>query len=213
MIYFCLLGLLGSLLMLLGDQLLYLSKSSAKKEKTTDAMDYVAEVMSKLPVKRFCAGGLIGPFAVFVYCVGFYHLVLAVNPDLVVWKNVALAAFLLNCFGIIYGGAFHSHFPYLGLFRKSEQKETRDIIVKYFSKLMIFTYIGEGIGFVLMLIMIASGATIFPRWCAIITPGVLMLLKPLVAKIPGMVGKFISGGWTNLISVIYYIVIIVVQVI
>ena len=40
---------------------------------------------------------------------------------------------------------------------------------------------------------------------------ILMLLKPLVAKIPGMAGKFISCGWTNLISVIYYAVIIVVQ--
>ena len=211
MIYFCLIGLVGSLLMLLGDQLLYLSKSAAKREKTTDAMDYIAEVMSGLPVKRFCAGGLIGPFAAFVYCVGFYHLVLAVNQDSEVWKNVALAAFLLNCFGIIYGGAFHTHFPYLGLFGKTEQKENRDIIVKYFSKLMIFTYIGEGIGFGLMLIMIASGATVFPRWCAIVTPGVLMLLKPIVAKIPGMAGKFISGGWSNLISVIYYAVIIVVE--
>ena len=80
MIYFCLIGLVGSLLMLLGDQLLYLSKSAAKREKTTDAMDYIAEVMSGLPVKRFCAGGLIGPFAAFVYCAGFYHLVLAAGP-------------------------------------------------------------------------------------------------------------------------------------
>ena len=98
MIYFCLIGLLGSLLMLLGDQLLYLSKLSVKKEKTVDAMDYVAEVISGLPVKRFCTGGLIGPFAAFIYCVGFYHLVLAVNGELVVWKNVALAAFFFELF-------------------------------------------------------------------------------------------------------------------
>jgi len=206
-------GLIGAIMMFIGDQLLYFSDKSFKKnvgKSVEEKLGYVAEVMSNLPQKRFCAGGLIGPVAAFVYCVGFYHLVGVTDSS---WNIVALIAFLLNCFGIICGGAFHSHFPYLGLFGTAEQKETRDTIVKYFTKLMIFTYVGEGLGFILMIIMIACGKTIFPRWCAIVTPGPLMLLKPLAAKIPGKAGTFISGGWSNLISIIYYGVLIIVYLI
>lgn len=207
-------GLIGALMMFTGDQLLYLSKASVGKDsgKTVDSkMDYVAEVMSGLSQKRFRAGGLIGPVAAFVYCIGFYHLLLIVEPSASsVWKNVALVAFLFNCFGIICGGAFHSHFPYLGLFGQQDKKVERDIIVNYFKKLMLLTYVGEGIGFILMIIMIACGKTIIPRWCAVVTPGVLMLFKPAALKLPGFSGKVISGGWSNLISVIYYVVLIVV---
>jgi len=206
-------GLIGAIMMFTGDQLLYFSDKSFRQgvgKSVEEKLGYVAEVMSNLPQKRFCAGGLIGPVASFVYCVGFYHLIVVTDSS---WKVVALIAFLLNCFGIICGGAFHSHFPYLGLFGTAEQKETRDTIVKYFTKLMIFTYAGEGLGFILMIIMITCGKTIFPRWCAIVTPGPLMLLKPVAAKIPGKVGTFISGGWSNLISIIYYGVLIIVYLV
>lgn len=210
-------GQIGALMMFTGDQLLYLSKKSVGKESgnTVDSkMDYVADVMKDLPQKRYCAGGLIGPVAAFVYCIGFYHLLLIVEPSVQsAWKIVALVAFLFNCFGIICGGAFHSHFPYLGLFGNPDKKAERDIIVNYFKKLMLFTYVGEGIGFILMIVMIACGKTIFPRWCAVVTPGVLMLFKPVVLKLPGLTGKVISGGWSNLISVIYYVVLITVHIV
>ena len=206
---FLIIGLCGALLMFTGDQLLYLSKSTLGKQsgKTLDSkMDYIADTMKDLSPKRYCASGYLGPVAAFVYCCGYYHLLLICDPS---WKIVALIAFLFNCFGIICGGAFHSHFPYLGLFGKSEYKEERKVIQNYFLKLMIFTYIGEGIGFVLMLLMIALGKTILPQWVAVLTPGVLMFLKPLTLKIPGMAGKVLSGGWSNFISVVYYLAAII----
>jgi hypothetical protein len=38
----------------------------------------------------------------------------------------------------------------------------------------------------------------------LLSPGMLFLLKPFVARLPKGIRVIISGGWTNLISVIYF---------
>ena len=153
------------------------------------------------------AAGMIGPIAAFLYCVGFYHIVLMTNDQA---HTLAFGSFLLSCFGIITGGAYHSHCAYLGLLGDDKNHDALDKVMKYFQKLPLILYAGEGLGFLLLILLIATGKTVLPRWMFLLSPGVLFLLKPIVGKLPKGVRVIVSGGWTNLISVIYYAVVLIV---
>ena len=72
------------------------------------------------------------------------------------------------------------------------------------------SYFIIGVGFAVILLAFVCGLTVFPRWVAIFSPGVLFLLLPLLKKLPKGLHMIICGGWSNLISVIYYTVAIVV---
>ena len=166
--------------------------------------------MKKLPAKRVMIGGLIGPVAAFLYCLGFYHIVLITDE---IWFKWAFASFLLNCMGIIVGGAYHSHCAYLGLLGADEQRDDLDIVIKYFQKLPLILYLGEGIGLIVFLVLMIAGKTTFPRWMAIFTPGVLFMLKPLSRKLPKGLHMLICGGFSNIIFIVYYIISIILYMV
>ena len=197
-------GLIGALLMFAGDMLLYYTPkdfSYSPKSSTEERINAIIDVMKRLPEKRVMAGGMIGPVAAFLYCVGFYHIVLMANEQA---HTFAMIAFLLSCFGIITGGAYHSHCAYFGLLGDDKDRTALNTVMKYFQKLPLILYAGEGIGFVLLVFLIVTGKTVLPWWMFLLSPGVLFLLKPVVGRLPKGVRIIISGGWTNLISVIYY---------
>ena len=171
-------GLAGALLMFAGDMLLYYTPkdfSYGPKSSTEEKLNSIIDVMKNLPSKRVMAGGMIGPVAAFLYCVGFYHIVLMTNEQS---HALAMAAFLLSCFGIIAGGAYHSHCAYPGLLGDDRNRDALNTVMKYFQKLPLILYAGEGIGFLLLIILIATGKTVLPRWMFLLSPGILFLLKP-----------------------------------
>lgn len=193
-------GLIGALLMFCGDMTLYFDKDDYVQDGTINP---IIDIMKKLPPKRVMLGGLIGPVAAFLYCIGFYHIVLITDEA---FHNAAFAAFLLSCFGIIAGGAYHSHCAYLGLLGADEHRDGLDIAMKYFQKLALILYVGEGLGLLILIVLIALGKTVFPQWMALISPGVLFLLKPLSRKLPKGLHMVICGGYTNFIFIVYYAV-------
>ncbi|MBR1700906.1 MAG: hypothetical protein IJ716_03020 [Lachnospiraceae bacterium] len=71
-------------------------------------------------------------------------------------------------------------------------------------------YAGEGLGFLLLILLIATGKTVLPKWMFILSPRILFLLKPAVGRLSKGMRIIISGGWTNLISVIYYAAVLIV---
>lgn len=199
-------GFIGALLMFCGDMLLYYDPNDFNYkagDNSETKINAIIEVMGKVSPKRLYAGGFIGPVAAFLYCVGFYHIIFISNENV---KGVAIAAFLLSCLGIIAGGAYHSHCAYLGLLAKDKYREARNIVMRYFQKMILVVYIAEGIGFLLLAGIIVTGNSILPRWAVLASPLFLMLLKPLVVRLPKGVRVIVSGGWSNLISVIYYAV-------
>ena len=50
-------------------------------------------------------------------------------------------------------------------------------------------------------------------WIVLFSPGILFLFLPLLSKLPKGLHMIICGGWSNLISVIYYTVAIVVYLV
>lgn len=197
-------GLAGALLMFAGDMLLYYTPEDfacGPKSSAEERINAIIDVMKELPAGRVMAGGMIGPIAAFLYCIGFYHIVLMTNEQT---YTLAMAAFLLSCFGIIIGGAYHSHCAYLGILGDDGGRNALNAAMKYFQKMPLILYAGEGIGFLLLIFLIVTGKTVLPRWIFLLSPGMLFLLKPAVSRLPKGARVIISGGWMNLISVIYY---------
>lgn len=200
-------GLIAALLMFCGDMLLYYDK----RDYVSDGMfNSVIEIMKNVSEKRLYAGGLIGPIAAFLYCVGYYHIVLISNNELSV---LAIIAFLSSCMGIIIGGAYHSHCAYLGLIGKLDNKKAMDTVIHYFSFINKFSLLFQSIGLLILLICIICGWTMLPNCFAVITPGILYLLLPLMKKLPKGIHIIVCGGWSNLIFVIYYLVLLIYSLI
>jgi len=191
--------------MFFGDMLLYYDKNDYENNGT---LEPIINIMKKLPRKRVMLGGLLGPVSAFLYCVGFYHIVLITGDDS---RTLSWAAFLLCCLGIIAGGAYHSHCAYLGLLGQDEQRTVLDIVLGYFQKLALVLYLGEGSGLLILLLLIITGRTVFPSWTAFLSPGVLFLLKPLARKLPRGIHMVISGGFTNIIFIVYYLIVLTVS--
>jgi hypothetical protein len=87
-------------------------------------------------------------------------------------------------------------------------RDALEVVEKYFQKLPLIFYAGNGIGFLLLVILIVSGHTLLPRWMFLLSPGILFLLRPVVARLPKGIRIIVSGGWTNWISIIYYLVVL-----
>ena len=118
-------GLLGAILMFCGDMTLYYDKNDFEQN---ESLQPIIDIMKKLPKTRVMIGGWIGPVAAFLYCIGFYHIVLIAEEAS---RTPAFAAFLLACLGIIAGGAYHSHCAYLGLLGQDEQEEDLKTVMSY----------------------------------------------------------------------------------
>lgn len=196
-------GLIAGILMFSGDMLLYYDK----KDYISDGTFYsVIEIMKNVSDKRLYAGGLIGPIAAFLYCIGYYHMILIADNE---HSVLAIMGFLSSCLGIIIGGAYHSHCAYLGLIGKLDDKEAMDTVIQYFSFINKLSFLFQIIGLLILFVCIILGWTMLPNWFAIISPGIIYLLLPLMKKLPKGIHIIVCGGWNNLIFVIYYFAIFV----
>ena len=114
-------GLVAALLMFAGDMALYFTDEPYEVE---GGIQPYLGIMKRVPVWRLTLGGVLGPISAFFYCLGFTHLYLAVQPG---WRVLGLAVTLLLSFGIVVGGAYHSHYSYIGLIGRTESGQMRPI--------------------------------------------------------------------------------------
>ncbi|MCR4933369.1 MAG: hypothetical protein K6A29_04160 [Lachnospiraceae bacterium] len=190
-------GLVGALVMFAGDMTLYYSKNDYKNDGT---LNPVIEIMKAVSTKRLYIGGIIGPIAASLYCAGYYHLVRIADAA---HTKIGFVLFIINSIGIILGGAYHSHCANLGLIGRHDEKSL-DEVIKFLSFQKKVAFGIQAVGFIGMAVMIVLGWTILPRWMILLTPLAMVFLTPLVRKLPKGLHMIICGGWTNLISVIYY---------
>lgn len=85
-----------------------------------------------------------------------------------------------------------------------ENEEALNEVSKYLNVQKLFVFGLQGIGFLALAVFIVAGWTVLPRWMILLSPGILFLFAPLTRKLPKGLHIVIGGGWTNLISVIYY---------
>lgn len=196
-------GLLAAIMMFSGDMLLYYDKRDYVSDGTLRS---VIEIMKDVSTKRLYAGGMIGPIAAFLYCIGYYHMVLICKDEYFI---LAMIGFLTSCMGIIIGGAYHSHCAYLGLIGKMDDEKAMNVIIRYFSSINKCSFLFLIVGLLILFSCIVFGWTCLPRFFAFFTPGILYLLLPLVRKLPKGIHIIVCGGWSNLIFVIYYLTVLI----
>lgn len=196
-------GLIAGLLMFCGDMLLYYD---SRDYVSDGSFNSVIEIMKNVSEKRLYAGGIIGPIAALLYCMGYYHIIFMTNENI---KFFAIASFLCCCMGIIIGGAYHSHCAYLGLLGKLENKEPVNVAIKYFTFINKISFLFQIIGLSGLFICIVMGWTGIPQIFAVITPGILYLFLPIIRKLPKGLHIVVCGGWSNLIFVIYYTIVLI----
>ena len=194
-----LIGLLGSFLMFLGDMILYYDPNDYDGR---DTINSIIGIMKNVSTKRLYLGGLLGPISAFIYCIGFYHIVLSCQEN---YLSLACFVFLINIFGMILGGSYHIQCAYLGLLSRYENKGAFDEFLKFLkfqAKIVFGTMAIANIGTTLIILF---GFTVFPRWQALFTPIFLLTLTPLAGRLPKGLHMIIRGGWFNLIYFIYYL--------
>lgn len=194
-----LIGLFGSFLMFLGDMTLYYDP---KDYDGKDTINSIIGIMKSVSIKRLYIGGLLGPICAFIYCIGFYHIVLATQEE---YLNLAWFVFLINIFGMILGGSYHIQCAYLGLLSRHENKGAFDEFLKFLKLQAKIVFSIMALANIAIALIILFGLTVFPRWQALFTPIFLLILTPLAERLPKGVHMIIRGGWFNLIYFIYYL--------
>lgn len=194
-----LIGLFGSFLMFLGDMILYYDHNDYDGK---DTINNIIGIMKNVSIKRLYIGGLLGPICAFIYCIGFYHIVLSIQEE---YLNVAWFVFLINIFGMILGGTYHIQCAYLGLLSRHENKGAFDEFLKFlkFQAKIVFGIMA--LANIAIALIILFGLTVFPRWQALFTPIFLLLFTPLTGRLPKGLHMIIRGGWFNIIYFIYYL--------
>ena len=193
-----LIGLLGSFLMFLGDMTLYYDPNDYDGK---DTINNIIGIMKNVSIKRLYIGGLLGPICAFIYCIGFFHIVLGIQEKYLI---IGWFVFLINVFGMILGGAYHIQCAYLGLLSRHENKGALDEFLKFlkFQAKIVFGIMA--IANITLVLVILFGFTVFPRWQALFTPIFLLILTPLAERLPKGLHIIIRGGWFNLLYFIYY---------
>ena len=193
-----LIGLLGSFLMFLGDMTLYYDPNDYDGE---DTINNIIGIMKNVSIKKLYIGGLLGPICAFIYCIGFFHIVLDIQEK---YLTIGWFVFLINVFGMILGGAYHIKCAYLGLLSRYENKGAFDEFLKFLKLQAKIVFVTMGLGNIGIAILMLLGFTVFPRWQVLFTPIFLIILTPLAERLPKGVHMIIRGGWFNLLYFIYY---------
>lgn len=200
-------GLAAAILMFVGDAGLHGYLGSGRDYEAN-----ISLIVSKRTETQIIAGGFIGPITSLLYCLGFLSICGMISPKSPVLAAIATGSAAAS---IIIGGAYHAMWGIRGLLIKaglpsSNYQELYDRIVRYirlfYNAMMVFA----GVASLLLLFAVLSGRSLYPVWTAVVNPGLLLLFKPLARLIPSPLGAIVSGGYLNLVFVVFFSVILIV---
>ena len=197
---FSLSGILGSLLMFTGDMLLYYEPVSGLEYNSV-------AVMSRMPINRLIAGGLIGPIASVFSIIGGYLFYLVFRS-----VNKVLAKILFVCFAVFFivAGTYHAMFPnfgFIGRLPESQQIQQLLFIRTYLKSIYTLIFICGTFWTLILFYLVIFKNSLFPVWILLFTPTLLLLLsQSLRDYIPYPLGAIIYGGWINLCFMVFFIV-------
>ena len=194
-----LIGLLGSFLMFLGDMILYYDPNDYDGR---DTINNIIAIMKNVSIKRLYIGGLLGPICAFIYCIGFYNIVLSIREE---YLNVGWFVYLINILGMILGGAYHIQCAYLGLLSRHENNGAFDEFLKFLRLQAKLVFGIMALANIAIALIILFGLTVFPSRQVLFTPIFLLILTPIAERLPKGLHMIIRGGWFNLIYFIYYL--------
>lgn len=193
------LGLVGAILMFVGDMLLYFTPGRYDMDGT---LRPYMEIMRDVPARRVFAGGAFGPVAVLPYVLGFLALPALATTEIgavAVTTAALLLAFALSC-----GGAYHAQYVFLSIISKAGHGDLYNQVsgnIMALSKLALLPLYG---GMIVLAVAVVAGQTTLPPWFAVLTPAVTMFLNFIWMRAPQPARCVLFGGWNNLAFVILF---------
>jgi hypothetical protein len=200
-----LIGLGAALLMFAGDMCLYGHFGSGAEAISKPVITNEADT-------RIIVGGFIGPIAAILYCVGLFSLYFMISPKS---KMLAIVVTGGAAATMVIGGTYHAMWSIRAFLIKaglsSGDHQVLYSQIKDYTMLFYNTMLaGAGVVSALLLFAVLSGRSLYPRWSALVNPGILFLLRPLADVIPAPLGAIVSGGYLNLVFVVFFSVSILV---
>ncbi len=200
-----LIGLGAALLMFVGDMCLYGHFGNGG-----DAISKL--VISNESDTRIVVGGFIGPIAAILYCVGFFSVYFMISP-----RSRMLAIVIAGGAAAVMaiGGAYHAMWSIRAFLIKAGlssgdyqalYSQIKDYTLLFYNTM----FAGAEVISLLLLFAVLSGRSLYPRWSVVVNPGILLLLRPLADLIPAPLGAIVSGGYLNLMFVVFFSVSVLV---
>jgi hypothetical protein len=200
-----LIGLGAAILMFVGDMCLYGHFGSG-----SDAVSKV--VIANESDTRIVIGGFIGPIAAILYCVGFFSVYLMIAPRSRIFA-IVLAGGAAATMAI--GGTYHAMWSIRAFLIKAGLSsgeyqalydQIRDYTLLFYNTMLAIAAVVS----LLLLFVVLSGRSLYPKWSVVVNPGILLLFRPLADLIPAPLGAIVSGGYLNLVFVVFFAVSVVV---
>ncbi len=192
-------GILGSLLMFVGDMLLYYAPVSGADFNSI-------ATMSARPMNMLIAGGMITPIAVIFSIIGGYTFYLIFRP---VNKILAKILFILFAMMFIIAGAYHAVFANYGIAGRIPepwQSEQLALLRSYLKSIYYAMFLLGIIWTILLFYLVIFKRSIYPIWLLLITPTLLILLRHFIKDyVPYPLGTIIYGGWMNLSFLLFFL--------
>jgi hypothetical protein len=201
------LGLIGALLLAVGDQCLYFAATSG-----ADFMHGLRGIVAAAPTGRVLFGASLGPIAALLYLAGFWHVYMRLRP-----RHPRMAAIIAIGLSLclLAGTAYHVLWGEKALAIKATLGATataQPVVAALEAQLHAFAanvyLIAEIAGYpsaVLLAIMVATGRSDYPRWLALLTPVVPLVILQLVAPYtPAPFGSLVAGSASNLSFAVFF---------
>ncbi len=191
------LGVLGAAAMYAGDMLLYGNPANA--DITPEGLTAVMRTMEST---RLMAGGAIGPLASVLYGIGFYGAGGFVRDG---HRKLRAAIILLFCLALVYGGAYHSHYPNLAFSSFASGASVFSMTSDYVALLTMGAVTPMTLASVLFLYAVLRGWTTYHKAVVLFSPLPLVLLSLPMQMLPPPLLTLIAGGWNNLLFIIFFL--------
>jgi hypothetical protein len=195
-------GLVGALLMFAGDMLLYGHFGSG-----ANFISRYKTVIEEASALRLYIAGALGPIAAIFYLIGARHLHLRLAPAKPFLRVVTSFAFVAT---FVIAGAVHAVWAAYALVLRgaAHGQASVDLQTVVGDYLQLLFRIAEVVGYpaaLLLFILVLTRQTAYPRWSAVLNPGLLMLASPLMTFLPGPIGAPVVGGFFNLSFVVFLV--------
>lgn len=156
---------------------------------------------------RLYIAGALGPVASLFYLMGAHHIYLRLQPSPSLLRRITSIAFAAT---FVVAGAVHAVWGAYALVLRAlahgqAGAELETITGDY---LQLFFRMAEVVGYpgaVLLLFQVLTRRTTYPRWTAILNPGIVMLAAPVLTYLPGPIGAPVVGGLFNLAFVVFFL--------
>lgn len=158
------------------------------------------------PNWRLTLGGVSGPVAACLFVVGFGHVFMALRPGgrrLAGWCAAGLAA------GYVILGAWHAAGPMFAFINRMQPDDRYPLAHEGWTYLMTLGFVGflpAACSLVLLPSLILLRKTLYPKWFAFLTPGVVYACALFsFAYAPAPIGGYLVMGAGSLSFLLYFV--------